>query len=92
MQTRISITENVGVLTVTYGANLIKDEVDIEGKAINGIAEVEAHVVGEGIDMTRYYLSTGQFRPSASAERLTTKENKAILTRVKSLFDEYGKI
>lgn len=92
MQTRITITESVGVLSATYAVNLIKDEVDTEGNAVNGISEVEVHVVGEGIDMTRHYLSTGQFRPSASAERLTTKENKAILTRVKSLFDEYGKI
>lgn len=78
-------------LDVTYLATLYKDEPTTEeGVTMNGITEVEARIKGDGIDLVRYYWSTGQFRPSSSASRLTSDENAAILAGVKAIFDEYG--
>lgn len=85
------ITEGKAVeLDVAYIAELYTDEKDIEGKAVNGITEVEARVKGDGVDITRRYLVTGQYRPSSSAHRLTAEENAAVLEGVNALFTEYG--
>lgn len=90
MKKWIITNENVGELDVTYSAELYEGEKDIEGNPINGISEVKVQVKGEGVDIERHYLSTGQFRPSATASRLTQDENDAILKTVNDLFFEYG--
>lgn len=93
MQKTISTTGKAGELDVTYLATLYKDEPTTEdGVTMNGIVEVEARISGDGIGITRVYLCNGQFRPSASASRLTDDENAAILAGAMAFFDEYGAI
>lgn len=90
MKKWVIINEKVEELDVTYSAEVYKDESYIEGNSINGTYEVKVEIRGEGIAIDRYYLSTGQFRPTVSESRLSFTENAAILDRVKLIFAEYG--